>query len=261
MAKSQIFRTSQIKVLSKLSDYLAQIGFQNPGDAFDGPFQYAMGTKSHYFEWLKSHPRDQAAFNTVMSITRMDRGEAWFEFYPVEERLRVAGDEPLLVDIGGGLGHDLIALKAKFPNIPGKLVVQDLPVVIDHVKDLPPGIEAMKHDFFSPQPVKGAKAYYCRNVLHDWPDKQAREILQNIKTAMNKDSILLINEDVMPEANVPLYPAMLDLSMMAIFSALDRTRSHFRELLTSAGFKLLQVWTPKVAVPGSGTLFEAILQE
>ena len=196
-----------------------------------------------------------------MGISRMGRGEEWFECYPVEQRLRADGDKPLLVDIGGGLGHDLIALKAKFSNIPGKLIVQDLPIVIDHVKDLPPGIEAMKHDFFSPQPVKNAKAYYLPAFLHDWPDKQAREMLQNIKTAMNKDSILLINEDGMPEANVPLYPAMLDLSMMAMFSSLDRTRSHFRELLTSAGFKLLDIWTPKVAVPGSGTLFEATLQE
>ena len=248
-------------VLSKLPDYLERIGFQNPSDAFDGPFQYAMGTESHYFEWLNSHPRDQNAFDTVMDISRMARGEAWFEFYPVEERLRVTGDEPLLVDVGGGLGHDLIALKAKFPNIPGKLVVQDLPTVIDHVKDLPPGIEAMKHDFFSPQPLKDAKAYYLGTVLQDWPDKQVREILKNIKTAMNKDSILLINENVLAEANIPLFPAMLDLSMMAIFSSLGRTRSHFMELLTSAGFKLLKVWRPKVILPESGTLFEAALQE
>lgn len=248
-----------MNVLSRLPDYLARIGFQNPSDAFDGPFQYAMGTKTHYFEWLNSHPRDQTAFYNLMSISRMDRGEEWFDFYPVDERLRVTGDEPLLIDVGGGQGHDLIALKAKFPNIAGKLVVQDLPIVIDHVKDLPLGIEAMKHDFFSPQPVKDAKAYYLRNILHEWPDKQVREILANIKTAMNKDSILLINENVLPETDVPLYPAMLDLSMMAIFSSLGRTQSQFKELLVSAGFKLLQVWTPKVGLPGSGTLFEATL--
>ena len=247
--------------LSKLPDYLRQNGFQNPGDAFDGPFQYAMGTKLHYFEWLNSHPRDQAAFDTAMGVSRMGRGEEWFEFYPVEERLRVTGNKPLLVDIGGGLGHDLIALKSKFPNLPGRSIVQDLPVVIDHVKDLPSGIEAMKHDFFTPQPVKDAKAYYLRTVLHNWPDKQVHEILNNIKVSMDKDSILLINENVLAESNVPLYPAMLDLSMMAMFSSLDRTPSQFKELLDSAGFKVLKVWTPKTMVPGCGTLFEATLRE
>ena len=220
-----------------------------------------MRTKLHYFEWLKAHPREQAAFNTVMGISRMNRGEDWFEFYPVENKLRAAEDKPLLIDIGGGLGHDLIALKSKFPNLSGRLIVQDLPIVIENVKDLPSGIEAMQHDFFTPQPVKGAKAYYLRTVLHDWPDKQVREILENIRAAMSKDSILLINENVLPESNVPLYPAMLDLSMMAIFSSLDRTQTQFKELLDSAGFKLLQVWTPKNMVPGSGTLFEAILKE
>ena len=248
-----------MKVLSKLPEYLADIGFQNPSDAFDGPFQYAMHTRTHYFKWLVSHPRDETAFNTMIGLSRMDGGEEWFEFYPVDKRLRVAGVETLLVDVGGGLGHDVTALKAKFPNIPGKLIVQDLPHVINQVKNLTLGIKVMKHDFFSPQPVKGAKAYYLRSVLHEWPDKQVREILANIKAAMNKDSILLINENVLPEANVPLYPAMLDLSMMAIFSSLGRTQSDFKELLVSAGFKLLKVWTPKVMLPGSRILFEATL--
>ena len=254
-------RTSYMDVLAKLPEYLGQKGFRNPSDAFDGPFQYARGTKIHYFEWLKSHPRYQTAFNTVMGIARINRGEEWFDFYPVEERLHVAGDMPLLVDIGGGLGHELRTLKSRFPNLHGRLLVQDLPVVIDNVKDLPSGIEAMKHDFFTPQPVKDAKAYYLRAVLHDWPDKQVREILKHIRAAMNKESILLINENVLPESNVPLYPAMLDLSMMAFFSSLERTRPQFKDLLHSAGFRVLKVWTPEVMVPGFGTLFEAAIQE
>ena len=252
-----------MNVLSKLPDYLGQTGFQDPSDAFDGLFQHVIGTKSHYFESFNSRPGDQTASDTVMAISRKDRGEERFEFYPVKERLRVAGEKPLLVDVGGGLGNDLIALKAKITYIPGKLVVQDLPIVIDHVKDLPPGIEAMKHDLFSPQPFKDAKAHYFRTVLHDWPDKQGRQRLTNIKTARNKDkdSVLLINENISPETKVPLYPTMLDLSMMALFSSPDRTQSHFQELLNFAGFKLLKFWTPRLVVPGSGTLFEATLQE
>ena len=119
--------------------------------------------------------------------------------------------------------------------------------MIDHVKDLPPGIEAMKHDLFSPQPVKDAKAHYFRTVLHDWPDKQVRQRLTNIKTARNKDkdSVLLINEDVSPETKVPLYPTMLDLSMMALFSSPVRTQSHFQELLNFAGFKIAQILDSK----------------
>lgn len=192
-----------------------------------------------------------------MSISRLDTGEEWFDFYPVGEKLQAVGDRPLLIDVGGGRGHDLMKFHAKFPELSGNLILQDIPVVVDAIKDLPPEIQAMKYDFFTPQPIKGAKAYYLRTVLHDWPDKQAQQILNNIKDAMGKDSILLINENVLPESNVPLYLAQLDLSMMAEFSSLDRTITQFRALLDTVGFEVVQIWTPSKPVPGSGMLFEA----
>ena len=217
-----------------------------------------MGTKLHYFDWLESKPKLQAAFNTVMGISRMNRGEEWFDFYPVEDKMQVSGSQTLLVDVGGGLGHDLIAFHEKFPQLLGKLVVQD--IVITGDEKLPSGIEAMKYDFFAPQPIRDAKVYYLRTVLHDWPDKQAREILGNVRLSMNEDSILLINENTLPDSSVPLYSAELDLEMMAVFSSLDRTKTQFKTLLESSGFDLVNIWTPKTVVPGSGTLFEAVLK-
>ena len=83
-------RTGVMAILSKTLEYFEERGFHNPIDAFHGPFQYAMGTKLHYFDWLKSQPKHQSAFNTVMGIQRMNRGEEWFKFYPVEDRLRAA---------------------------------------------------------------------------------------------------------------------------------------------------------------------------
>ena len=221
-----------------------------------------MSTKLHYFDWLKTNPKRQNAFNTVMGISRAHRGEEWFDFYPVEKKLFQGLDRSrvLLVDIGGGLGHDLVAFKNRFSDPPGYLVLQDLPGVIDSIKDLPSGIKAIPHDFFTSQPVKNAKVYYLRTILHDWPDKQAREILGSIRVSMGNDSILLINENVLPESNVPLYSAELDVSMMALFSSLDRTRPQFQSLLDSAGFQVVNIWTPKMMVPGSGTLFEAVLK-
>ena len=59
-------------ILSKTPEYFEERGFHNPIDAFDGPFQYAMGTKLHYFDWLKSQPKHQSAFNSVMGIQRMN---------------------------------------------------------------------------------------------------------------------------------------------------------------------------------------------
>jgi hypothetical protein len=63
-------------------------------------------------------------------------------------------DPALLVDIGGGYGHDLLAFHQKYPN-KGKLLLQDLPSVVAQKRGFPEGIEAMGYDFFTEQPVKG----------------------------------------------------------------------------------------------------------
>ena len=72
----------------------------------------------------------------------------------------------LLVDVGGGVGQDLLKFHAKHPDLRGRLILQDLPDVVNNAK-VPEYIEAMGHDFFTPQPIHGAKAYYLHSILHD----------------------------------------------------------------------------------------------
>lgn len=72
----------------------------------------------------------------------------------------MSADRPLLVDIGGGRGHDLLEFRNRFPEAPGKLVLEDLPSVIDEVRDaqdLNAGdVDAVPYDFFAgQQPVPG----------------------------------------------------------------------------------------------------------
>ena len=80
----------------------------------------------------------------------------WFSIYPVEQRLAQGFDSSpdgvMMVDVGGGFGHQTINLKKKFPKLPGRFVVQDLASGLP--KDKPEGIEFMAHDFTLPQPVK-----------------------------------------------------------------------------------------------------------
>ena len=82
----------------------------------------------------------------------MDEG-----FYPMEERLGrdIEKHGTFLVDVGGGLGHDLEELKIKRPGICGRLVLQDKPEVIAQISKISDSIEITAHDFFTPQPVKG----------------------------------------------------------------------------------------------------------
>ncbi|KMP09001.1 quercetin 3-O-methyltransferase 1 [Coccidioides immitis RMSCC 3703] len=249
------------EVVAAFPSYFSSKGYKNPDDAYDGVFQFARKTHLHCFDWLATKPRLQHAFNSVLSISRTAQGTNWFEYFPVLTKLQLGStSDPLLVDIGGGRGHDLIAFKEQYPDLPGELILQDIPAVLKDVNELPAGIRAMEHDFFSPQPIKHAKAYYLSNILHDWPETQALKILEHIKNAMGPDSILLVSENVLPETGVTLLSASIDFMMMANFSALERTKKQFESLLDRAGFTLVGSWAPPNLAEGEDRrLLEAVL--
>ncbi|KAJ5139730.1 hypothetical protein N7448_003138 [Penicillium atrosanguineum] len=242
LSAAVIHSTHFLTVLSRLPEYFHVNGWKSPGDGLDGPFQFALGADGHYFDFLSTHPYYSQAFNTVMGMSFRRRGKDWFEVFPVEERLRVSSSsDPLIVDVGGGQGEDLKKFQEHFSDLPGKLVLQDLPAVIEGVKDLS-GIEVQSHDFFQKQPVQDAKVYFLRTVLHDWPDKQAIQILGNLRDAMSRESILLISEIMQPESGVPLPSVLSDMQMMGSFASLERTQAQWQTLLKAAGFELVQVW-------------------
>jgi hypothetical protein len=80
---------------------------------------------------------------------------SWLSVYPVVEETRSWDPErPVFVNVGGGVGHQCAQFKEKFPDVPGRVILQDMPHSI--AQALPtPGVENMVHDFFQPQPVKG----------------------------------------------------------------------------------------------------------
>ncbi|KAL4970593.1 S-adenosyl-L-methionine-dependent methyltransferase [Aspergillus stella-maris] len=236
----------------KIPEYFAKNGYRNASDAFDSPFQIAFNITDHYFDWLQRNPEIQEAFNTFMGFTQQHRGANWFEIYPVAERLALSPedlepekDRVLFVDVGGGVGHELIALRRAFPSsaLPGRLVLQDLPHVVSTIKEpLPDDASATPHDIFTSQPVIGAKTYYIRTVLHDFPDKQALTALKHIRDAMAPDSVLLIYEHMVPEGpNVPPLAAMLDFHMMETLGSLERTEQQWVELIEKSGFVNVKV--------------------
>ncbi|KAF2107373.1 S-adenosyl-L-methionine-dependent methyltransferase [Lophiotrema nucula] len=262
MAQIIIHWTTHLPQVAKLPDYFAEKGYESPTDSMDCPFQYAMGTKLHNFDWIASDPRIQHAFNVMMTV-RTQRGvdSKWFEVFPIE---RLITDEPalevFLVDVGGGIGHQTVGFKDHHPSV-WRMIVQDIAPVIDSIKSLPDGIEGMVHDFFKPQPVKGAKVYFLAHVLHDWPDKQARVILDHVRNAMALESIVLLSETVMPERGASFAAAAMDITMMTAYASLERTERQFRDLLDEAGLTLVNVWSEKNSgKEGASMLGQSILE-
>jgi hypothetical protein len=89
----------------------------------------------------------------------------WSEWFPIETLFDDpnADDENtiFMVDVGGGLGHDLAAFAARNPGRKIRLINEDLPEVIAQVKEqqqnLDSRVELVEQNFFQPQSVKGAR--------------------------------------------------------------------------------------------------------
>lgn len=223
---------------------MAKTSYQNV-NAQPGPFQDCNQEEDGMFQHLMKNPAMMDNFNKFMSGALATRPE-WHKMIMVEELLLADAerDNPeavLLVDVGGGEGHDIASFHKAFPNAPGKLVLQDLPFVIDNIKDLDPVVVRQKHDFFEIQPVRGARAYYFRYILHDWNDDACVKILHQTAAAMTRGySKLFIFEWILPSRGVPLYPALLDINMMALLNGTERTEAQWTTLLAKGGFKVIQ---------------------
>ena len=151
-----------MKAIYKLPEYFRSTSYRNPDNAVAGPFQFAYETPQHWFSWVSNNPAISRQFNNYMRGYHQGR-PSWMDrdFYPVEDALlnlvKAGPQSVLLVDVGGGLGHDLQEFHRKHPSAPGRLIVQDKPDVIQQLSDNLGKIELMGHDFFTEQPVKGSR--------------------------------------------------------------------------------------------------------
>ncbi len=186
----------------------------------------------------------------------------WLDVYPLKNKVRafnLTADTPLFVDLGGGLGHQCIALRERFPELSGRVILQEIPATLPHAI-AHDKVEHMAQDFFEPQAIKGcafagsslthkltqvlgANFYYLRNILHDYHDEKCLLILENIIAAMGKDSVVLIDEMVLPNAGVHWQAAQLDIMVMTALASKERTKEQWYALMESVGLKINKIWT------------------
>jgi hypothetical protein len=248
-----------------MPDFFASNGYKNPTDARDGPFTFAYQCKGEtYFECLgkPENERMSIAFNETMALQKTGEEESFVKSYPVGERLSISNPERVLfVDVGGGVGHQLLKFRERAGGLKGKYVVEDLPGVLAQANDLPEEVLKVGHDFFQPQPesVKGAKAFYLRTVLHDWPQMQASTILKHIVDAMAEDSVILINEVILPEKGIGHFEAKMDWHLMNL-GALERTEEQWRALVEGVGLEVKDIWWEEEGTKGRRALIECGLK-
>ncbi len=202
-------------------------------------FEHAFGMPR--FTHLQVHPAWAGVFQSQMSLQMTQVARAVVEAYDFSGVTCVA-------DIGGGRGTLLATLLAANPELRGVLL--DLPEIVAEadqplrragVRDrcrLIPG------DFFHAIP-SDADLYVLSWILHDWPDPDARRILDTCAAHVAPGTRVLLIERVLPERadNSPATREALfgDVHMLAVLNGRERTRSEFEALLGESGFKLERV--------------------
>jgi len=216
------------------------------------PFQKAYNTNLPAFLFMIHEPQRMEWFQQFMTVHRAGLSD-WLSVFPVEKEVGSWSATPkkaVFVDIGGGYGHQCMALKTKYPDLPGRVILQDLPGTLEQVLPIP-GVEAMAQNFFEPQAIKSAKFYYMRNILHDYPDDKCLVILSHCIAAMDSDSLILIDEMVLPTKGVPWQATQIDMTMMSALAAQERTIEQWYALLDRAGLKVVEIQTYEPALQDS----------
>lgn len=141
-------------VFQNMPAYFKENGYKEVSDHTATPCAKTYSTNLPMFPFLQTRPDFLGPFNELMKAWSLNE-RSWLDVYPMEKACRNRGhDQPLFLDIGGGLGHQAIRFLKRFPQLGGKIVVQDIQAdLVANAKH--DGIEFMQCDFFKPQPIKG----------------------------------------------------------------------------------------------------------
>jgi hypothetical protein len=178
------------------------------------------------WEYCAQNPEDGRIFDDAM--TAKSHGEI-ASLRPV---LDLSGFKTV-ADIGGGRGHILTALLEGAPDTKG--ILFDLP---DVVAAAPHNPRIAKHPgSFLKDDLPQADAYILSNIVHDWEDPEANQILAAVRKAAPRGAKLFVIEEILPDTP-GLHSAMIvDIIMLAATGGRERTRGEYETMLDRNGFK------------------------
>jgi len=189
------------------------------------------------FDYFAEYPQHAELFNrTMTSISELTDASvaAGYDFTAY----------PTIVDVGGGHGPLLATILTAAPSSRG--VLYDLPVVVSAApnllcrNDVADRVRIEAGSFFDSVPC-GGDVYVLKNIIHDWPDEKAVQILRNVRTAAGPRATVVLVELVIPDHDRDFAGKWADLEMLLNLSARERTAAEYRNLLSQAGFRMTRV--------------------
>ncbi len=198
--------------------------------------EIAYGTTT--FGRLHSDPQRAARFDATMSERTAAFAPSVAAAYDFTRMGTVA-------DVGGGQGTLLAAILRAHEHLHGILLEQanvaDRGAGVLHAAGVADRCEIIAGDFFECVP-EGADGYILANVLHDWDDARAVEILRACRQAMPTGGRVLIVERLIPDDLAMAVPVLLsDLNMLLLSGGQERTNAEYGTLLAAAGLHLAAV--------------------
>lgn len=197
------------------------------------PFERLHGEP--FFAYVARDAERETAFQGSMRGRAVEEADAVVAAYDLRGLRRI-------VDVGGGEGTFLARLLAAAPDL--HAVLLDRPPTIERARAtlaaaaVAERCEYVAGDFFASVPP-GGDAYLLSRVLHDWEDADARRILTACRAAMAPDAVLLVVDAVLPPRARDMPEAIrMDLLMLTLVGARERTEREFATLLADSGFLL-----------------------
>jgi SAM-dependent methyltransferase len=144
---------------------------------------------------------------------------------------------PEILDVGGGDGTVLAAILNAHPDVRGRVL--DLPPTATAATGrfaatgLDDRADAVSGSFFDPLPA-GAYAYLLSDILHDWDDDHARQILAGCRRAAAPDGTVVVIEPVRGQGA----DTAMDLFMLMCFGGRERTVDELAVLAADCGLVL-----------------------
>lgn len=188
------------------------------------------------FDWLAEHPDKAAQFNTAQA------GLVQLRLLPLLDH--DWSDVATVVDIGGGNGGLLSRLLTRHRHLHATLL--DLPHVVEQASatlaaaGVADRCQLVPGDFLTTVP-DGADAYVMAQILHDWDDDKAAQILHRCRAAMPDNARLLVLEQAIPDHHQPHPAKLLDLHMLVLLGGRERTETDWHNLLGKTGFTVTAI--------------------
>jgi hypothetical protein len=180
---------------------------------------------------LSANPDEARVFDAAMSAKAAGQIGAIVASYDFSQFDHI-------VDVGGGQGHLIRAILRACPQVTGTLF--DLPHVIEAARAAGDGdgrLAFQAGDFFK-NDVPAGDCFILMEVIHDWADEPAAEIIASVKSSAPRDARVLLIETEVPETREPDWSKTLDIVMLTLFAARQRTAAEYQELMAPHGFDL-----------------------